>query len=336
MTIKVAINGFGRIGRNVARAIISDHSHEIDLLAINDSAPVETNLHLLKYDSIHGTLAVKMEKINSDLFKINKKQIKKFSSKDPKDIPWGELDIDLVLECTGKFNDKKLSVKHINAGAKKVLVSAPAKGVDITAVFGVNHLEIKPDHKIISNASCTTNALAPLAMVLNDTVGIDTAFMTTIHSYTGDQPTLDRNHKDLYRSRSAAQSIIPTTTGAAISVGEVIPQLKGKIDGIAMRVPIPNVSAIDLKFTTNKDTSINQINEILVQASKNQFQNILNTTNDKLVSVDINHDSHSAVIALDQTRVTNKKLVRVMAWYDNEWGFSQRMCDMARHISRLP
>ena len=336
MTIKVAINGFGRIGRNVARAIISDHTQEIDLLAINDSASVETNLHLLKYDSIHGALVDKIEKINSDLFKINKNQIKKFSSKDPNDLPWGDLNIDLVLECTGKFNDKKLSVKHINAGAKKVLISAPAKDVDITAVFGVNHHEIMADHKVISNASCTTNALAPLAMALNDSVGIDTAFMTTIHSYTGDQPTLDRNHKDLYRARSAAQSIIPTTTGAAISVGEVIPQLRGKIDGMAMRVPIPNVSAIDLKFTANRDTTINEVNEILVQASNNQFLNILKTTNEKLVSIDINHDSHSAVIALDQTRVTNKKFVRVMAWYDNEWGFSQRMCDMSKHIGRLP
>ena len=236
MTIKVAINGFGRIGRNVARAIISDHSHEIDLIAINDSASVETNLHLLKYDSIHGTLAADIENNNSDLFKINKKQIKKFSSKDPTDIPWGELDIDLVLECTGKFNDKKSSFKHISAGAKKSIGIGTCKGCGYNSSFGVNHLEIKPDHRVISNASCTTNALAPLAMVLNDTVGIDTAFMTTIHSYTGDQPTLDRNHKDLYRSRSTAQSIIPTTTGAAISVGEVIPQLKGKIDGIAMRV----------------------------------------------------------------------------------------------------
>ena len=335
MALKVAINGFGRIGRNVARAIIRDHTPSIELAAINDSAPIETNMHLLKYDSVHGTLNDEIKKIDSDSFEINKKQIKKFSTKTPENIPWGDLNIDLVLECTGKFNDKKLSVKHVDAGAKKVLISAPAKAVDKTAVFGVNHLELKPEHTVISNASCTTNALAPMMKALNDTIGIDTAFMTTIHSYTGDQPTLDRNHKDLYRSRSAAQSIIPTTTGAAISVGEVIPQLKGRIDGIAMRVPTPNVSVIDLKFTASQATSINEINKILVQASNNQFLNILKTTDEKLVSIDLNHDSHSAVIALDQTRVTNKTFVRVMAWYDNEWGFSQRMCDMAKYIGTL-
>ena len=335
MATKVAINGFGRIGRNVARAIIRDHTPSIELAAINDSAPIETNMHLLKYDSVHGTLNDEIKKIDSDSFEINKKQINKFSTKTPENIPWGDLNIDLVLECTGKFNDKKLSVKHIDAGAKKVLISAPANAVDKTAVFGVNHLELKPEHTVISNASCTTNALAPMMKALNDTIGIDTAFMTTIHSYTGDQPTLDRNHKDLYRSRSAAQSIIPTTTGAAISVGEVIPQLKGRIDGIAMRVPTPNVSVIDLKFTASQATSINEINKILVQASNNQFLNILKTTDEKLVSIDLNHDSHSAVIALDQTRVTNKTFVRVMAWYDNEWGFSQRMCDMAKYIGTL-
>ena len=335
MALKVAINGFGRIGRNVARAIIRDHTPSIELAAINDSAPIETNMHLLKYDSVHGTLNDEIKKIDSDSFEINKKQINKFSTKTPENIPWGDLNIDLVLECTGKFNDKKLSVKHVDAGAKKVLISAPANSVDKTAVFGVNHLELKPEHTVISNASCTTNALAPMMKALNDTIGIDTAFMTTIHSYTGDQPTLDRNHKDLYRSRSAAQSIIPTTTGAAISVGEVIPQLKGRIDGIAMRVPTPNVSVIDLKFTASQATSINEINKILVQASNNQFLNILKTTDEKLVSIDLNHDSHSAVIALDQTRVTNKTFVRVMAWYDNEWGFSQRMCDMAKYIGTL-
>ncbi|MDC3084782.1 type I glyceraldehyde-3-phosphate dehydrogenase [Gammaproteobacteria bacterium] len=335
MAVRVAINGFGRIGRNVARAIIRDHAQSIELIAINDSAPIETNMHLLKYDSVHGILNDEIKKIDSDCFEINKKQIKKISSKIPENIPWGDLNIDLVLECTGKFNDRKLSVKHVDAGAKKVLISAPAKAVDKTAVFGVNHMEIAPEHIVISNASCTTNALAPMMKVLNDTVGIDSAFMTTIHSYTGDQPTLDRNHKDLYRSRSAAQSIIPTTTGAAISVGEVIPQLKGRIDGMAMRVPTPNVSVIDLKFIANQATSFDEINEILVQASNNQFLNILKTTNEKLVSIDVNHDSHSAVIALDQTRVTNKTLVRVMAWYDNEWGFSQRMCDMAKYIGKL-
>ncbi len=336
MAIRVAINGFGRIGRNIARAIFSNHSNVIDLVAINDSAPIATNLHLLKYDSVHGTLTDEIKEIDSNKFEINKKQIKKFSSKVPEDLPWAELNIDLVLECTGKFNDKKLSYQHIEAGAKRVLISAPAKDVDITAVFGVNHMEIKSEHSVISNASCTTNALAPLVKALNDTLGIETAFMTTIHSYTGDQPTLDRNHKDLYRARSAAQSIIPTSTGAAISLGEVIPELMGKIDGMAMRVPTPNVSVIDLKFMANKDTSTNEVNEVLTECSKGKYLNILKTTNEKLVSMDINHDSHSAVIPLDQTRVTNKKLVRVMAWYDNEWGFSQRMCDVALHISRLP
>ena len=335
MTIKVAINGFGRIGRNVARAIISDHSHEIDLLAINDSAPVETNLHLLKYDSIHGTLADEIEKIKSDLFKINKKQIKKFSSKDPKDIPWGELDIDLVLECTGKFNDKKLCVKHINAGAKKVLISAPAKSVDITAVFGVNHKKINKNDRIISAASCTTNCLAPVADVINKNFIILNGFMTTIHAFTSDQRILDNSHKDPRRARSASQSIVPTSTGASKAIGEIIPSLKGKLEGVAMRVPTPNVSLIEFIFNVKKNITVKKLNNSLFSASKTKLKNILNVTDEKLVSVDFNHNSASAIIDSSLTNVVGNKMGKISAWYDNEWGFSNRMCDIAEYVSKI-
>ena len=335
MTVKIAINGFGRIGRNVLRAVIESHKKEIKVVAINDSGPIKTNVHLLKYDSVHGRLNSDIKIINDDTFEINGMKIKKLSNRNPEELEWGKLDVDIVLECTGKFNNKADAMKHIQSGAKKVLISAPAKNADITSVYGVNQNQINKDHIIISNASCTTNALAPLAAVLHKTIGIDSAFMTTIHAYTGDQPTLDRNHKDLYRARSAAQSIIPTTTGAAKAVGEVIPDLNGKIDGVAMRVPTPNVSVIDLNFVTSRDTTIEEINNMFSYASENDFKKIIRVTSEQVVSIDINHDEHSAILALDQTKLINKRFGRIMAWYDNEWGFSHRMCDMAIHIGNL-
>lgn len=335
MTVKIAINGFGRIGRNVLRAVIESHEKEIKVVAINDSGPIKTNVHLLKYDSVHGRLNSDIKIINDDTFEINGMKIKKLSNRNPEELEWGKLDVDIVLECTGKFNNKADAMKHIQSGAKKVLISAPAKNADITSVYGVNQNQINKDHTIISNASCTTNALAPLAAVLHKTIGIDSAFMTTIHAYTGDQPTLDRNHKDLYRARSAAQSIIPTTTGAAKAVGEVIPDLNGKIDGVAMRVPTPNVSVIDLNFVTSRDTTIEEINNMFSYASENDFKKIIRVTSEQVVSIDINHDEHSAILALDQTKLINKRFGRIMAWYDNEWGFSHRMCDMAIHIGNL-
>lgn len=335
MVTKIAINGFGRIGRNILRAIVEDRKENLDVIAINDSGSIETNIHLLKYDSVHGRFPKDIDIYDMETINISGKHIKKLSNRNPETLPWKDLDIDIVLECTGKFNHKDLAIKHIQSGAKKVLISAPALKADITSVFGVNHKNIGKNHTIISNASCTTNALAPIAMVLNNSVGIESAFMTTIHSYTGDQPTLDRNHKDLYRSRSAAQSIIPTFTGAAEAVGEVLPELKGKIDGVAMRVPTPNVSVIDLKFTCSRDTTIEEINQIFIDASKTILKNIIDITEEKLVSIDLNHDNHSAIIAIDQTKVLNKRFVRVMAWYDNEWGFSHRMCDIATLIGKL-
>ncbi|MEL0184789.1 MAG: type I glyceraldehyde-3-phosphate dehydrogenase, partial [Hyphomicrobiales bacterium] len=329
MTVKIAINGFGRIGRNVLRAVIESHEKEIKVVAINDSGPLKTNVHLLKYDSVHGRLNSDIKIINDDTFEVNGMKIKKLSNRNPEELEWGKLGVDIVLECTGKFNNKADAMKHIQSGAKKVLISAPAKKADITSVYGVNQNQINKDHIIISNASCTTNALAPLAAVLHKTIGIDSAFMTTIHAYTGDQPTLDRNHKDLYRARSAAQSIIPTTTGAAKAVGEVIPDLNGKIDGVAMRVPTPNVSVIDLNFVASRDTTIEEINNMFSYASENDFKKIIRVTSEQVVSIDINHDEHSAILALDQTKLINKRFGRIMAWYDNEWGFSHRMCDMA-------
>ncbi len=335
MTVKIAINGFGRIGRNVLRAVIESHEKEIKVVAINDSGPLKTNVHLLKYDSVHGRLNSDIKIINDDTFEINGMKIKKLSNRNPEELEWGKLGVDIVLECTGKFNNKADAMKHIQSGAKKVLISAPAKNADITSVYGVNQNQINKDHIIISNASCTTNALAPLAAVLHKTIGIDSAFMTTIHAYTGDQPTLDRNHTDLYRARSAAQSIIPTTTGAAKAVGEVIPDLNGKIDGVAMRVPTPNVSVIDLNFVASRDTTIEEINNMFSYASENDFKKIIRVTSEQVVSIDINHDEHSAILALDQTKLINKRFGRIMAWYDNEWGFSHRMCDMAIHIGNL-
>ncbi|MEK9794032.1 MAG: type I glyceraldehyde-3-phosphate dehydrogenase [Hyphomicrobiales bacterium] len=335
MTVKIAINGFGRIGRNVLRAVIESHEKEIKVVAINDSGPLKTNVHLLKYDSVHGRLNSDIKIINDDTFEINGMKIKKLSNRNPEELEWGKLGVDIVLECTGKFNNKADAMKHIQSGAKKVLISAPAKNADITSVYGVNQNQINKDHIIISNASCTTNALAPLVAVLHKTIGIDSAFMTTIHAYTGDQPTLDRNHKDLYRARSAAQSIIPTTTGAAKAVGEVIPDLNGKIDGVAMRVPTPNVSVIDLNFVASRDTTIEEINNMFSNASENDFKKIIRVTSEQVVSIDINHDEHSAILALDQTKLINKRFGRIMAWYDNEWGFSHRMCDMAIHIGNL-
>jgi glyceraldehyde 3-phosphate dehydrogenase len=333
MTVKVAINGFGRIGRNIARAIYESGRKDIDIVAINDLGPVETNAHLLRYDSVHGRFptAVTVEgntiKVGSDSFKV-------FAERDPANLPWGELGIDIVLECTGIFTSKEKASAHIAAGAKRVIVSAPADNADITVVYGVNHDKITSDHIVISNASCTTNCLAPVAKVLNDAFGIEKGFMTTVHAYTGDQPTLDTMHKDLYRARAAALSMIPTSTGAAKAVGLVLPELKGKLDGVSIRVPTPNVSVIDFKFVPSRKVTVEEVNAALVAAADGYLKGILAYTNEPLVSMDLNHDPASSTFALDQTKVIEGDLVRVMSWYDNEWGFSNRMADTAIALAK--
>ena len=333
MSVKVAINGFGRIGRNILRSIIENKNHNIKVVGINDLGPIETNAHLLKYDSVHGILNRDVIINGSDL-DVGKGPIKVTSERNPENLPWKELDIDVVLECTGIFTSKEKAQQHITAGAKKVLISAPASGVDLTVVYGVNHKKISSEHQILSNASCTTNCLAPLAYVLNKSIGIENGFMTTIHSYTGDQPTLDTMHSDLYRARAAAANMIPTSTGAAKAVGLVLPELDGKLDGVAIRVPTQNVSVVDFKFNSKKETSIEEINEAIKIASENELKNILSFNDKKLVSSDFNHNPSSSIFHSDQTKVMNKKFVRILSWYDNEWGFSNRMCDTALEIGK--
>ena len=333
MSVKVAINGFGRIGRNILRSIIENKNHNIKVVGINDLGPVETNAHLLKYDSVHGILNRDVIINGSDL-DVGTGPIKVTSERNPENLPWKELDVDVVLECTGIFTSKEKAQQHITAGAKKVLISAPASGVDLTVVYGVNHKKISSEHQILSNASCTTNCLAPLAYVLNKTIGIENGFMTTIHSYTGDQPTLDTMHSDLYRARAAATNMIPTSTGAAKAVGLVLPELDGKLDGVAIRVPTQNVSVVDFKFNAMKETSIEEINEAIKIASENELKNILSFNDKKLVSSDFNHNPSSSIFHSDQTKVMNKKFVRILSWYDNEWGFSNRMCDTALEIGK--
>ena len=324
--VRVAINGFGRIGRNIVRAIYESGRKDIDVVAVNDLGPVETNGHLLRYDSVHGrfphAVTVKGDSISigTDTFKVT-------AIKDPSQLPWKDLGVDIALECTGIFTSKDKASAHLTAGAKRVIVSAPADGADFTVVYGVNHQQLTKDHIVISNASCTTNCLAPVAKVLNDTVGIETGFMTTIHAYTGDQPTLDTMHSDLYRGRAAAMSMIPTSTGAAKAVGLVLPELAGKLDGVAIRVPTPIVSVIDLKIVAQRKTDVKEINEAMKLASEQQLKGILGFTTAPNVSIDFNHDPHSATFHMDQTKVQNGTLVRVMSWYDNEWGFSNRMSD---------
>ncbi len=308
-------------------------NHNIKVVGINDLGPIETNAHLLKYDSVHGILNRDVIINGSDL-DVGTGPIKVTSERNPENLPWKELDVDVVLECTGIFTSKEKAQQHITTGAKKVLISAPASGVDLTVVYGVNHKKISSEHQILSNASCTTNCLAPLAYVLNKSIGIENGFMTTIHSYTGDQPTLDTMHSDLYRARAAAANMIPTSTGAAKAVGLVLPELDGKLDGVAIRVPTQNVSVVDFKFNSKKENSIEEINEAIKIASENELKNILSFNDKKLVSSDFNHNPSSSIFHSDQTKVMNKKFVRILSWYDNEWGFSNRMCDTALEIGK--
>ena len=333
MTVRVAINGFGRIGRNVLRAIIESGRTDIEVVAINDLGPVETNAHLLRFDSVHGRFPHKVI-VTGDTIDVGRGPIKVTAERDPAKLPHAAMKVDVALECTGIFTTKEKAAAHITAGAKRVLVSAPCDGADLTVVFGVNHDKITKAHMVLSNASCTTNCLAPVAKVLNDAVGIDKGFMTTIHAYTGDQPTLDTMHKDLYRGRAAALSMIPTTTGAAKAVGLVLPELNGKLDGTSIRVPVPNVSVVDFKFVAKKKTSVAEINEAILKASHGTLKGILGTTDQPNVSMDFNHDPHSSIFHLDQTKVMDGTLVRVLTWYDNEWGFSNRMSDTAVAIAK--
>ncbi len=328
MAVRVAINGFGRIGRNIVRAIFESGRKDIDVVAVNDLGPVETNAHLLRYDSIHGRFPHEVT-VSGDTISVGREKFKVTAIKDPAQLPWKDLGIDIALECTGIFTSKDKASAHLAAGAKRVLVSAPADNADLTVVYGVNHDKLSKDHIVVSNASCTTNCLAPVAKVLHDAVGIDKGFMTTIHAYTGDQPTLDTMHKDLYRARAAAMSMIPTSTGAAKAVGLVLPELKGKLDGVSIRVPTPNVSVIDFKFVAKKATNAEEINGAIKRAAEQQLKGILGYTNDPNVSIDFNHNSNSATFHMDQTKVMDGTLVRVLAWYDNEWGFSNRMADTA-------
>src|ERR1700731_4738998 len=334
MSVRVAINGFGRIGRNVLRAIVEAGRHDIEVVAVNDLAPVETNAHLLRFDSVHGRFPGEV-KVEGDSISCGNGKIKVTAVKDPSQLPWKELGVDIALECTGIFTSKEKAATHLKAGAKRVLISAPADGADLTVVYGVNHDKLTKDHLVVSNASCTTNCLAPVAKVLNDAIGIDKGFMTTIHAYTNDQPSLDQVHKDLYRARAAALSMIPTSTGAAKAVGLVLPELSGKLDGVSIRVPTPNVSVIDFKFVAKRATSKDEINAAVKRAAGQELKGILGYTDAPNVSSDFNHDAHSSVFAMDQTKGLDGKLVRVMAWYDNEWGFSCRMVDTAVAMSKL-
>lgn len=329
MTTRVAINGFGRIGRLVLRAAFESGRTDLEFVAINDLADAKTNAHLLKYDSVHGRFNGTVEVEGNDLI-INGKRVKGVQSPDPTKLPWGDLEIDVVMECSGRFTKRGDAAKHLDAGAKKVLISAPATDEDITVVYGVNHQDLKASHVIVSNASCTTNCLAPVAAVLDRTVGIVHGFMTTIHSYTGDQRMVDTAHSDLHRARAAAVNMIPTSTGAAKAVGKVLPQLKGKLDGTAIRVPTPNVSVIDFKFVAKRETTVEEIQAAMkAAASEGTLKGILGVYDEPLVSMDFNHDPRSSIFALNETRVVEGTFVRVLSWYDNEWGFSSRMSDTA-------
>ncbi len=334
MATKVAINGFGRIGRNVARAIIERTDHDLELVSINDLASAKANAMLFKRDSVHGPFHGTVEVDGNDLV-INGKRIHVTAERDPANLPHGAQGVDIVLECTGFFTDRASCEKHLAAGAKRVVISAPGKNVDLTVVFGVNHDKLTKDHVIISNASCTTNCLAPFAKVLNDAIGIERGLMTTIHSYTNDQKILDQIHDDPRRARAAAMSMIPTTTGAARAVGEVLPELKGKLDGSAIRVPTPNVSVVDLTFTPKRDTTKEEVNALLKAAAEGPLKGVLAYTDEPLVSIDFNHDPASSTIDSLETAVIDGKLVRVLSWYDNEWGFSNRMVDTTGALAAL-
>jgi len=333
MTLKIAINGFGRIGRLALRSIVETGRKGVDVVAINDLGPVETNAHLVQYDSVHGRFLHEVKVLN-DTIDVGMGPIKVFAERDPTKLPWGELGVDIVYECTGIFTAREKAALHLEAGAKRVLVSAPATGADNTVVYGVNHGSLTAEQHVVSNASCTTNCLAPVVKVLNDAVGIERGYMTTIHSYTGDQPTLDTLHKDLYRARAAAMNMIPTSTGAAKAIGLVIPELQGKLDGSSIRVPTPNVSVVDFVFTPKRDATVEQVNGAIIDAARGPLKGVLGCTDKKLVSGDFNHDPHSSTFALNQTQILEGKLVRVLAWYDNEWGFSTRMTDTALAMAR--
>ncbi len=333
--VRVAINGFGRIGRLVLRAIVESGRRDIEIVAVNDLGPIETNAHLLRYDSVHGRFPAAVT-VDGDIMTAAGHKIKVTAIKEPAKLPHKELGVDIALECTGIFTARDKAALHLEAGAKRVLVSAPADGADITVVYGVNHDKLTKDHIIVSNASCTTNCLVPVAKVLNELVGIEKGMMTTVHSYTNDQPSLDQMHKDLYRGRAAALSIIPTSTGAAKAVGLVLPELKGKLDGVSVRVPTPNVSLVDLKFLAKRTTTAEEINKaIIAAAASGPLKGILEVVHDKLVSVDFNHQPASSSFALDQTKVMDGNFVSIMTWYDNEWGFSNRMGDTAVAMGKL-
>ena len=334
MAIKVAINGFGRIGRNVARAILQRTDHDLELVSINDLASPKANAMLFQRDSVHGPFNGTVEVDGNDLV-INGKRIHVTAERDPANLPHGAQGVDIVLECTGFFTDRASCEKHLAAGAKKVVISAPGKNVDRTVVYGVNHDQLTAADTIISNASCTTNCLAPFAKVLNDAIGIERGLMTTIHSYTNDQKILDQIHEDPRRARAAGMSMIPTTTGAARAVGEVLPELKGKLDGSAIRVPTPNVSVVDLTFTPKRDTTKEEVNALLKAAAEGPLKGVLGYTTEPLVSIDFNHDAHSSTIDSLETTVLDGKLVRVLSWYDNEWGFSNRMVDTTGALGKF-
>ncbi len=334
MALRVAINGFGRIGRLVLRSIIEHDRKDIEVVAINDLGPVETNAHLLQYDTVHGKLNEEVS-VDGDMIRVGNRAFKCTAIRNPAELPHGDMGIDIAFECTGIFASKEKAAAHLEAGAKRVLVSAPAGGADKTIVYGVNHDTLSADDLVVSNASCTTNCLSPVAKVLNDTVGIERGYMTTVHAYTGDQPTLDRMHKDLYRARAAASSMIPTSTGAAKAVGLVLPELAGKLNGSAVRVPTPNVSMIDLVFDAGRETTVEEINAAIKAAADGPMKGVLGYSEAPLVSADFNHDAHSSTFAADGTNVTEGTLVRVLSWYDNEWGFATRMSDTALHMAKF-
>ncbi|MCS6758301.1 MAG: type I glyceraldehyde-3-phosphate dehydrogenase [Candidatus Devosia euplotis] len=328
MAVRVAINGFGRIGRNVLRAIMESGRTDIEVVAINDLGPVETNAHLFHFDSVHGRYNGTVT-VDGDTIDAGRGPIKATAVRDPAELPHAAMGVDIALECTGIFTSKKKASAHLKAGAKKVLISAPGDGADLTVVYGINHAQLSKDHIVTSNASCTTNCLAPVAYVLHKEFGIERGMMTTIHSYTGDQPTLDSMHKDLYRGRAAALSQIPTSTGAAKAIGLVMPELKGKLDGVSIRVPTPNVSCVDFKFITSRDVTADEINQAIKKYAEGPLKGILGFTTQPNVSIDFNHDSHSSTLAFDQTKVMGGNFASILSWYDNEWGFSNRMADTA-------
>ncbi len=332
MAVKFAINGFGRIGRNVLRAIIESGRTDIQVVAINDLGPVETNAHLLRYDSVHGRFPAEV-KVDGDTIDVGQGPIKVTAIRNPEDLPWEGVDV--AMECTGIFADKAKASAHLKNGSKRVLVSAPAGGADKTIVYGVNDSALTAEDLVVSNASCTTNCLSPVVAVLHDKIGIEKGFMTTIHSYTGDQPTLDTMHKDLYRARAAAMSMIPTSTGAAKAVGLVLPELNGKLDGVAIRLPTPNVSVVDLTFIAARETTVEEINAAIREAADGKMKGVLGYTDESLVSMDFNHDSHSSVFHMDQTKVMEGTMCRILTWYDNEWGFSNRMSDTAVAMAKF-